>query len=230
MKYDLVLLTVYFSIFMQIMTSIIQFEGIFIKLPAEHAILTDILKMETIVQMIEACFYVWLIFNFKNIQKIASKRYYDWVITTPLMIIATLMYMKYLDLRENDKQTEPRILKFNDFLQDNTINISKITVSNFLMLLLGYLGGINVMSIMNSVIIGTIFFIYTFYIIWDQYAKYSTEGKLLFYFLFVVWGLYAVAALMKAKYKNISYNILDIISKNFYGLYIYYVIKMIASK
>ena len=67
MKYDLVLLTVYFSVFMQFLTSAIQFDGIFIKLPEEHGILTDILKMETIVQVIEACFYVWLIFNFKNI-------------------------------------------------------------------------------------------------------------------------------------------------------------------
>ena len=44
MKYDLVLLTVYFSIFMQFATSIVQLDGIFIKLPEEHAILTDILK------------------------------------------------------------------------------------------------------------------------------------------------------------------------------------------
>ena len=98
------------------------------------------------------------------------------------------------------------------------------------MLLLGYLGEIDVMSIVNSVIVGTLFFIYTFYVIWDEYAKYSKEGSMLFYFLFVVWGLYAVAALMKAKYKNISYNLLDIVSKNFYGLYIYYVIKMIATQ
>lgn len=228
MKYDLVLLTVYFSIFMQFATSIVQMDGIFIKLPKEHAILTDILKMETIVQVIEASFYVWLVFNFKNIQKMASKRYYDWVITTPLMLLATIMYMRYLELKEGQKDPQGSIIKFNDFLRENRLNISKISVSNFLMLLLGYLGEINVMSIVNSVIVGTFFFLYTFYVIWDQYAKYSKEGSMLFYFLFVVWGLYAVAALMKAKYKNISYNLLDIVSKNFYGLYIYYVIKMIA--
>ena len=228
MKYDLVLLTVYFSIFMQFLTSAIQVNGLFIKLPAEHGILTDILKMETIVQVIEACFYVWLIFNFKNIQKMASKRYYDWVITTPLMLLATIMYMRYLELRENMKDPQGSIIKFGDFLSDNKENISKITISNFLMLGLGYLGEINIMNMINSVIFGSVFFLYTFYVIWDQYAKYSIEGKMLFYFLFVVWGLYAVAALMKAKYKNISYNMLDIISKNFYGLYIYYVIKMIA--
>ena len=46
------------------------------------------------------------------------------------------------------------------------------------------------------------------------------KGSMLFYFLFVVWGLYAVAALMKAKYKNISYNLLDIVSKDFMIVYL----------
>ena len=40
MKYDLVLLTVYFSVFMQFLTSAIQLEGIFVNLPEEHGILT----------------------------------------------------------------------------------------------------------------------------------------------------------------------------------------------
>tara|TARA_B100000674_G_C37019330_1_gene549149 strand:- start:181 stop:468 length:288 start_codon:yes stop_codon:yes gene_type:complete len=95
------------------------------------------------------------------------------------------------------------------------------------MLALGFMGEIGNMNIVNSVIIGSLFFLYTFYLIWDQYAKYTQEGTLLFYFLFVVWGLYAVAALMRPKMKNIGYNLLDIVSKNFYGLYIYYVIKSI---
>ena len=70
------------------------------------------------------------------------------------------------------------------------------------MLLLGYLGEIDVMSIANSVIV-ELYFSFILSIIWE-YAKYSKEYSMLFYFLFVVWGLYAVAALMKAKYKNIS--------------------------
>ena len=226
MKHDLVLLTVYFSVFMQILTSAIQLQGIFINMPEEHAILTDILKMETIVQVIEASFYVWLIFNFKNIKKMASKRYYDWVITTPLMLLATIIYMKYLESRE--KVSGHSIIKIKDFLRENSGNISKITVSNFVMLVFGYLGEVDTMNIVTAVILGSVFFLYTFYVIWDQYAKYSVAGKMLFYFLFVVWALYAVAALMTPKYKNISYNILDIISKNFYGLYIYYAIKKIA--
>ena len=43
-----------------------------------------------------------------------------------------------------------------------------------------------------------------------------------------VWGLYGVAAMTDLKTKNISYNILDIVSKNFYGLFIYYIILQIS--
>ncbi len=224
---NLLLKTVYFSIFMQLLTGLIQMEGMFIKLPEHHSILTSVIRLETMVQFIEASFYVWLLYNFKSIKRMASKRYYDWMITTPAMLLATIMYMKYLEKKSinGDLETEP--VKFGSFVVDNKENILKIFVSNALMLLLGFMGELGKMSIVNSVIIGSLFFLYTFYVIWDQYAKYTLEGTNLFYFLFIVWGLYAVAALLKPKNKNISYNLLDIVSKNFYGLYIYYVIKSI---
>ena len=34
--------------------------------------------------------------------------------------------------------------------------------------------------------------------------------------------MYGIAAMMPTPYKNISYNMLDIVAKNFYGIYIYY--------
>ena len=40
--------------------------------------------------------------------------------------------------------------------------------------------------------------------------------------MFVIWTLYGIAFLFNYKYRNVSYNILDIFSKNFYGLYIFY--------
>ena len=219
---NIVLFTVYFSIFMQFTTGVIQLDGLTLKLPEEHLILKDVLKLETLVQFIEAVFYVWLVFNFKNIKTMASKRYYDWIITTPAMLLATIIYMEYLS-GENNKE-----LTFWKFNIENKINIIKIFISNALMLLFGYLGEINKITMIKSVGIGMIFFLYTFYIIWSEYAQYSSTGQKLFLFLFVVWGLYAVAALMKPKYKNIGYNLLDIVSKNFYGVYIYYIIKQLS--
>ena len=43
------------------------------------------------------------------------------------------------------------------------------------MLLLGFMGELGKMSIVNSVIVGMVFFLYTFYLIWEEYAKHSDE-------------------------------------------------------
>ena len=45
--------------------------------------------------------------------------------------------------------------------------------------------------------------------------------------MFIVWSLYGIAATLKPNEKNVSYNIPDIIAKNFYGLFIYYQILQI---
>lgn len=221
--------TVYFSIFMQLLTGIIQFDGMFIKLPEEHAVLSDVLKLETGVQFIEAFFYIWLISNllsFKNVKTMASKRYYDWVLTTPAMLLATIVYMRYLQ-QQQEPHPNTKPIDFWKFLDTDRDKIALIFGSNFLMLLMGYLGEIGKMAMKTSVTVGMIFFIYSFYVIWENYAKHTAKGTELFTFLFFIWGLYAVAALMNPVNKNIGYNILDIISKNFYGLYIYFVIKSI---
>ena len=92
-------------------------------------------------------------------------------------------------------------MKFFSFVNENKLNIAKIFASNALMLICGFLGEIRKIGMNMSVAIGTIFFLYTFYVIWEEYAKHSGEGVKLFKFLFIVWGLYAVVALMRPKIK-----------------------------
>lgn len=228
---DVVLYSTYLSVIMQIISGIVQFDGLFIKLKEKDRILTDILSLETIVQFIEGLFYVWLVMNFSKISlgNVATKRYYDWVITTPLMLLATIMYMKYLQLKETGNLSSKN-LRYLSFIKENAANVTQITISNALMLWFGYLGEIKKMGMLKSVGIGSLFFLYTFYVIYNNYAIHTETGKGLFLFLFVIWGLYAVAAMMSPRNKNIGFNLLDVISKNFYGIYIYYVIKDIASK
>ena len=81
-----------------------------------------------------------------------------------------------------------------------------------------------------SISLGFLFFYLSFKVIYDNYAKYSDMGMKLFKFLVVVWGLYGIAAMTDIKSKNIAYNLLDIVSKNFYGLFIYYYILHIHGK
>ena len=109
-----------------------------------------------------------------------------------------------------------------NFITENKDLITKIFGFNFLMLIFGYLGEINTISKYISIPIGFGFFYKTFELIYNNYANYTNKGKQLFTFLVSVWSLYGIAAMMKPNEKNISYNLLDIVAKNFYGLYIYY--------
>ena len=90
------------------------------------------------------------------------------------------------------------------------------------MLAFGYLGETNIISKQIGIPIGFVFFGLSFYEIWNKFAYKTEKTRNLYYFLIGVWSLYGVAAMLPVLPKNIMYNILDIIAKNFYGLYIFY--------
>ena len=59
--------TIWFSLILQIITGLIPLQGLFIKLDEKDTILTDILALETTVQLIELLFYIWIAFSVMNI-------------------------------------------------------------------------------------------------------------------------------------------------------------------
>jgi bacteriorhodopsin len=211
--------TIYFSLVVQIITTIVSFGGLFVKIKDNDYVLKEILLLEGVVQIIESCFYIWVIFAIHNLKSVTPRRYIDWVFSTPIMLTSTIVFMKYQELKDKNLDTS---FKMIDFLKDNKSNIFKIFIYNGLMLLCGFLGEVGIIDKRIGITLGFIFFYLSFDLIYKEYANKSILGKKLFTFLLVVWGLYGVAAMTDIKTKNISYNILDIISKNFYGLFIYY--------
>ena len=219
--------TIWFSLILQIITGLVPLQGLFIKLEEKDAILSDILTLETTVQFIELLFYVWIAFSVMNIKKMAARRYIDWVITTPTMLLSTIMFMKYQERKERG-ELESKPLKTMEFIKENKDQILKLFGFNFLMLAFGYLGEVNTISKYIAIPIGFGFFYKAFELIYKNYAATTTIGKQLFTFLVSVWSLYGVAAIMSPNVKNVSYNLLDIVAKNFYGLYIYYQITQLS--
>ena len=53
-------ITVYISILVQILTGLVSFSGVFTKLNDKDKILTEILVLETVVQIVEGIFYLYL--------------------------------------------------------------------------------------------------------------------------------------------------------------------------
>ncbi len=212
--------SIYLSLFIQIVTTLISLRGFDIQLQEKDYILYDILKLEALVQLVEAVFYIWVIYGLKDLKLMTPRRYIDWFITTPTMLFTTIIFMEYLRYEKNEQKQ----FTLSEFIEDNKEYIIKIVILNQCMLLFGYLGETEIINKEVSITVGFMFFFYNFYIIYERYAKHTDLGIKLFIFLIIIWSLYGVAAYMNIKVKNLMYNCLDIISKNFYGLYIYYYI------
>jgi len=92
------------------------------------------------------------------------------------------------------------------------------------MLLFGYLVEIGTLSTNIGVSLGFIPFFMMFYLIYENYAKFTDIGLTTFYYFSFIWGLYGIAAFTSYRIKNISYNILDLFSKNFFGIFLAFIL------
>jgi hypothetical protein len=214
--------TLILSIIVQFVIGVIEVGSLFIKVEPTYAIIRELLILEVIVQIIEASFYLWLAYNFNKITNVTPKRYIDWSITTPTMLITLVVYLIYLNYKERGIDTTK--LKLFNVLLENSSNVSSILYLNWLMLIFGYLGEQNIINSVTGVMLGFIPFLIYYYIIYVNYAIQSESGWKLFWYFFFFWSLYGVAALFPYYIKNAFYNILDLFSKNFFGLFLSYII------
>jgi len=209
------------SIVIQIITGIIQIFSIFINVPRKFLFLKEMMLLEIFVQLIEGTFYVYWLYNFKNILNVTPKRYFDWVITTPTMLINLIFYLIFLQY--NDKNISEK-LNFLALYTKEFYTINTVLLLNWVMLLFGYLGEISAIPVMLGVSLGFIPFLIYYYIIYKNYALLTNDGLKIYLYFFIFWSLYGVVAILPYKIKNTCYNILDLFSKNFFGLLLTYLL------
>lgn len=210
------------SLFIQILTLLLNVFAFFVPVDKWDFALKEILGLETFVQVIELCFYAWYRGELVDkVYDVTRFRYYDWFITTPTMLFSTASYYGYLDSREENKK-EPFTVK--QFFQSNWNWILLMFVCNALMLWFGYLQEIGMLSILWSTLFGYASLLGSFSVLYSQFVSKTPQQQGLFWFMFGAWSLYGIAAMLPSKEKNISYNILDIFAKNFYGLFLSYLI------
>ena len=172
-----------------------------------------ILNLETCISCVACYFYgVFITKTDKNNvdwKDITETRYIDWSITTPMMLLALCL-----------------VLSMNTKTVIHFKTIFFIIILNYLMLLMGYLGEINIISRFNGMILGFIPFILMFYIIYVNYVKpiYVYANYIIFCIYLIVWSLYGVVYLFDEETKNILTNMLDLTAKCVVGLglWIYY--------
>jgi len=214
-------ITLIISIIVQIITGGIEIVALFIKVPSAYSLIRELLIFEFIVQIIEGIFYIWLAYNFTKIVNVTPKRYIDWIITTPTMLITLMLYLIYLNKKSINDTND---LEIFTLLKENSSVIIPIIFLNWLMLLFGYLGEMKIIPVLLGVILGFIPFLTYYYMIYINYVTQNTPGYLLFWYFFFFWSLYGVVAVLPYYTKNACYNILDLFAKNFFGLFLSYII------
>jgi len=152
-------------------------------------------------------FIVYLYSNKLRLEDITSIRYLDWVLTTPLLLISFVLFISYSSDPGEGMIFTPLIY---------------IIALDLGMLFFGYLGETGKFNFYLSWIIGFGYYAAMMYFLWEEYVKDSDEeSRILFYVFASIWALYGLSYLLPLRPKNISYNILDLISKGGFGVYIW---------
>ncbi len=140
--------------------------------------------------------------------KINDMRYVDWSITTPIMLLVLILAFQY-----NSGQ---KGIKFTDY--------ALILLMNYGMLGSGYLGEKDKLNKLTANIIGFVFFGLLYGFIYYKYLLNTKNGnnannQMLYGAFFILWAFYGIFYLAKESTKNTGYNILDLFSKCFVGIY-----------
>lgn len=170
---------------------------------------------ETCVNVIAgATYYSFLKYLYEDrikLENVTSVRYIDWFLTTPFLLISFALYCNW---------------RYSS--QIDLIPLAYIIPLNLGMLVMGYLGETGRVSKGFGFILGFGFFAATMYYLYDKYV--DVEGKsgkerdnleIIFWVFLSIWALYGMAYLLPVTSKNISYNILDVISKAGFGLFLW---------
>lgn len=162
-----------------------------------------IMNIETAVSLVAGIVYGTFLDKMKQpnfkLSEIIPMRYMDWMITTPLILLAVVLFYN----------TKLNSVDYKCYCI--------IIILNWLMLLFGYLGECKMISSMNGLLLG--FFFFAAMLLYMYYYIIPKGCSLAVFIIFaVIWTGYGIAYMLKEEEKNIAYNILDIMSKAVFGV------------
>ena len=219
----------YFSLFIQVITLLIFYLTVssFYYKP-QFILLENAYFIEYVVSIIEFIGYIILGFYIGSKSNITTIRYLDWFITTNMLLISLSLFSLfnniYYDTKKSEleKYDELKKFDFNFIKQEYGDIFLKIFTANTLMLIFGFLGEINFLNKYISLTIGLFFFTLSFKYIFDNFIQFNYINYITLSIFIFIWLLYAVAFLLYFNTKNIAYNLLDLISKNCFGIFLFF--------
>jgi len=168
----------------------------------------NILNLETCISVVAAFFYGKFVSDLDNnvdYEQINTTRYVDWAITTPIMLLVLVLAFLY-----NNKNGSLSFAKYIIIL-----------ILNYAMLGFGYSGEIGLLNKPLANGLGFTSFALMYYYIYRHFIqKYNNfDNKMLFSIFVILWALYGVFYFMDATTRNVGFNILDLFSKCFVGIF-----------
>jgi bacteriorhodopsin len=142
------------------------------------------------------------------LEKINDMRYTDWAISTPLMLLVLCM-----------------VLGMENKITVTFMPFVLILLFNYLMLGSGYIGELGKLSTTNANIMGFVFFSLMYGTIWKVYmsgSKVTSQSKVIFWLFIILWAMYGVFYQTPQLTKVFGYNILDLLSKAFVGIFFWF--------
>jgi bacteriorhodopsin len=175
-----------------------------------NPLVRHVMNIETCISVIAGYFYSQFVAKIEqsngtiNYKDINDTRYNDWFITTPLMILVVMLSLSYT--------TGHRSVHLGTFIA--------AILLNFGMLYSGYLGDKGSISKTTGCIVGFLFFVCLFGLIYINFVRGSNKmfNIGLFGVYVFLWSIYGVVYLLDEENKNIAYNVLDLVAKCFVGL------------
>ena len=203
---DLVRRTAIASLATQVLLGIVTSSAFFLPVPAKAADdLRVILVLEVASQGIEFAYYLIVVCRYRTI--LTWTRYLDWVVSTPLMLVAAHLFFAH----RND---EPLTV-------DDPSLLAALGL-NWLMLACGF--AVEVVPTLPrslGLAAGGVAFVGSYTMLARKVRVDDAVSVALFAFMYAVWSLYGVAAALPDRPKNVMYNGLDVVSKNVYGLFLF---------
>lgn len=169
----------------------------------------NILNLETCISIVAAYFYGKFVEQLKekkvDYETINETRYTDWAITTPIMLLVLVLAFLY--------NSNGGKLNFMTFVL--------ILIFNYGMLASGYLGEQGVLEKVPANIIGFVFFAALYYYLYAVFLQdnYNFDNMILYLAFLILWAGYGILYFMDDVTKNIGYNVLDLFSKCFVGIF-----------
>jgi len=202
-----------------------------------HDILKVVLILETVVQGVEFCWYstIGSLYLCGRYHIGTGARYFDWAITTPVMLVTLMFYALWesdrclttLNIVENERGTYLAIIIIFDWIMllygyaYANKNLTLIGIFDYIPVkLLGFRDN-------AGIYLGWVPFLgaFTPLFIMMGTEKFKLGGILSISVSFVAWALYGLVAVMTFFHETLSeqdantaYNLLDIVSKNVLGV------------